>query len=90
MPEVRIEEEGRPNRIMIGWGDFDLWAMRNNRMWHQITTLACHYQIPDEERLRLLAYHLLKQNEELLARLMEITLRNPPSLIVPDPSKSIP
>lgn len=88
MPEVRFEEEGRPNRAMIGWGDFDLWAMRNNQTWYKITKLACHLQLSEEERLQLLAYHLLKQNQELLDKLIASEMRNPARIVMLDPQLS--
>ena len=85
MPEPsKIPQLFVDRREVVGWGKLNLWGLRNNSTWCRAHSEAGWLGVNEVDSLRLLAYHLLRDNEELRNRITNMQLRGPQSIVILD------
>lgn len=81
-PEVRCDENG----AIIGWIEFERWAVRNIPEWQHVMRLSSHGQVTHRTAIEMAAYLMTCCRADLLERLKQIELLVPRKMRFPDGS----
>ena len=60
-PEVKVTPDG-----IIGWPEFEKWAMRNIAIWNDSFRGCRSIGLAPEEYIKLVAYHLMLENRRMM------------------------
>lgn len=85
MPEPsKIPQLSVDKREVVGWDKLNLWGCCNNGTWRRASSEAGWLGVNEVDSLRLMAYYLLRDNEELRNRTTNMQLRGPQSIVILD------
>jgi hypothetical protein len=86
IPEISIlpSTEGQFN-YKVDWDEFHRWAMRNHTLWASVYHRLEFESISEMDKLKIVAYELLKQNEQQRRTITHHACTSRNTFVIPGP-----